>query len=80
MYIYIKINMELPLWARKCWEFLVRGCCNHFAVTAHKGPCVFYGLAGLSLCVCVCIYAYIYKMKLGLAAVGAQVQRSSRAL
>jgi hypothetical protein len=69
IYIYIyKSNMYLPLWARKCNEFLVHGCCNHFAVTADKGPCVVHGLAGLSVCIrvctyiymCVCVYLYIY--------------------
>jgi hypothetical protein len=67
IYIYI-INMYLQLWAHMCSEILVRGNCNHFSVTADKGPGVFDGLAGLSLCVCVyvyiymcvCLYLYIY--------------------
>jgi hypothetical protein len=58
--------MDLPLWARKCSEDLVRGSCNHFAVIADKWPCVLDGLAGPSMCVrmciyiCVCVYVYIY--------------------
>jgi hypothetical protein len=58
----------MPLWARNCSEILVRGNCNHFTVTAEKGPCVVDGLVGLSLCVCVyiyifeCVYMYIYIM------------------
>jgi hypothetical protein len=58
--------MDLPLWARKCSVSLVRGSCNHFAVTADKWPCVVDEFAGLSLCVCmfvyiyICIYVYIY--------------------
>jgi hypothetical protein len=63
-------NMELPLWARKSSESLVRVCYKHFAVTADKGPCVVHILDCFSLCVCV---------KHGLPAVGAQVQRMSRA-
>jgi hypothetical protein len=63
MYINTKSNMDLPLWVRKWNKYLVRGCCNHFAVTAEKGPCVVDDLAGLSLCVCVyicmCVYVYI---------------------
>jgi hypothetical protein len=39
---------------------LLRGSCNHFAVTAEKGPCVIDGLLGLSLCVCMCVYIHIY--------------------
>jgi hypothetical protein len=60
VYIYLKY-MEFPL----CSEVLVRGFLNHFAVNAHKGPCVVAELAGLSLCVFVfiyvCVYVYIYK-------------------
>jgi hypothetical protein len=55
VYVYIS-NMDLPLWARKCNECILRGSCIHFTVTAGKGPCVLDGLAGLSLCVCVCVY------------------------
>jgi hypothetical protein len=72
IYLYLEINMDLLLWGRKCSEYLVRGICNHFAVTADKGPCVLYGFACLSLCVCVCVYInmcmcmciciYIYKV------------------
>jgi hypothetical protein len=59
IYIYIQSNMDLPLCAHKCSESLVRGNCNHFAVTADKVPCVVDGLAGLSVCVCVCVYIYM---------------------
>jgi hypothetical protein len=52
--------MDLPLWAPNGREDLVRGSCNHFAVTADNGRCVGNGLAGLSLCVCVYVYIYIY--------------------
>jgi hypothetical protein len=52
-------NMDLPLWAGKCSENLVRGSCNHFGVTAEKMSFVVHGLAGLSLCVCVCVCVYI---------------------
>jgi hypothetical protein len=52
--------MDLTLWVRKSNESLVRGFCNHFAVTADKGPCVVDGFAGFSLCLCVCVYLYIY--------------------
>jgi hypothetical protein len=73
VYIYIKISMDLPLWARSCSECLVRGSCNHFAVTADKVPCVVDGHAGLSVCMCVyiciyiyvCVYMYIYVEKIG---------------
>jgi hypothetical protein len=54
--IYNKTNMDQPLWVRKCREVLVRGSCNHFAVTADKRPCVLNGFAGLSLCVFVYMY------------------------
>jgi hypothetical protein len=59
VYIYIYINnMDMPLWARKFLEGLVRGSCNIFAVTADKGPCVFDRIPGLFLCVCVFIHIY----------------------
>jgi hypothetical protein len=48
--------MDLPLWARKFSEGLVRGSCNLFAVTADKWPCVVLGHAFLSHCVSVYIY------------------------
>jgi hypothetical protein len=54
--------MVFPL----CIEVVVRDFCNHFDITANKGPCVVDGLAGLSLWVClhvyicVCVYMYIY--------------------
>jgi hypothetical protein len=51
--------MDLPLWARKCIEGLVRGSCNHFALNADMWPCVLDGLAGLSLFVSMCIYIYV---------------------
>jgi hypothetical protein len=54
--------MDLPLWERKCSEGIMRGFCNHFAVTADKGPCGVDGLTGLSLGVC----AYISNMDLPL--------------
>jgi hypothetical protein len=62
VYIYIKCTMDLPLWARKCSDGVVRVICNHFAVAAEKRVCMVDGLAGLYLCVCLCIYisAYVY--------------------
>jgi hypothetical protein len=68
-------DVYLPLWAPNYSENLLLENFNQFAVTADKGPCVVDGLAGLSLCVCVCVCIYPH----GLAAVGAQVQRNSRA-
>jgi hypothetical protein len=59
VHIYIKSNMDLTFWSHKCSEILVRGSCNHFAVTADKGPCGVGGLSSLSLYVCVCVYIYI---------------------
>jgi hypothetical protein len=58
--------MDLPIWGRKCIEVHVRSSCNHFDVTADKGPCVVDGFSGQYLCVCVyiyicvCEYVYIY--------------------
>jgi hypothetical protein len=54
--------MDLPLWSHKCSESLMRGSCNHFAVTAVQKQFVVDGLAGLSECVCVyvCIYIYVF--------------------
>jgi hypothetical protein len=75
--------MDLPLWACKCNESLVRGSCNYFVVTAVKLTSVVDGLvACICVCVCVCIlifvcmyinmcvcvYMYIYKKYHGLAA------------
>jgi hypothetical protein len=55
--------MDSPPWARRWIEYLVRGSCNHFPVTADKGPCVVDDFAGLSVCVyvfmCLCIYIFI---------------------
>jgi hypothetical protein len=48
-------NMDLPLWASKFSEDVVRGSCIHFAETADNRPCVVHVLAVLSLCVCVSI-------------------------
>jgi hypothetical protein len=79
--------MDLPLSSRNCSDGLLRGSCNHFAVTADKRLCMVDELAGLFLCVrvsiyicvCVCVYMYIYILQLHeLAAVFAQVQRKSR--
>jgi hypothetical protein len=53
-------NMDLPLWAHNCSELFMCVICNHFAVTAEKGPCVVLGLDGLSLCECECVFVYIY--------------------
>jgi hypothetical protein len=52
--------MDLPLWGFMCNEFLLRFSCNHFAVTAERGPCVVDTLAGRSLSVCVCIYICVF--------------------
>jgi hypothetical protein len=61
--------MYLPPWARRWIEVLVSGSCNHFALTAEKGPCVVDGLCWpVFVCVyiyiCVCIYIYIKKHRL----------------
>jgi hypothetical protein len=44
--------------------------CNHFDITADKGPCVVFEFAGLCLCVCVCINicVCVYNMDLPLKA------------
>jgi hypothetical protein len=55
VYINIKSNMDMLLWARNFSDVLVRGSSNHYVVTANKEPCLVDGLAGLSLCVCICI-------------------------
>jgi hypothetical protein len=49
---YISI-MDLPLWARKCRERLVRYSCNYFDVTVDKRPSILHEVVGLSLCVFV---------------------------
>jgi hypothetical protein len=43
----------MPLWARKCSEYLLGGNGNNSTVTADKVPCVVDVLACLSLYVCI---------------------------
>jgi hypothetical protein len=56
--------MDLLPSARKWFEILLGGSCNHFTLTADKMPCVVDGIAGLSVCAYVyiflCVYIYIY--------------------
>jgi hypothetical protein len=64
VYVYIERNMDLLLCSRKCSEIFMRVSCNHFAVTAEKGPWVIDGFTVKSQCVCVyiyiCVCVYIY--------------------